>query len=325
MIISKNPMTEFDFIRTYLQRREDRDVLLGIGDDAAIVRPRPGFDLCFSSDMLLSDRHFFADVSAADLAYKVVAVNVSDMAAMGALPRWVLLSAALPELDKAWLDSFCNSLFAQLDRYGITLIGGDTTKGALAFNMTIIGEVPQNQGLKRSAAQAGDDIWVSGQIGMAAAGLDGCLGKAVLPEAVWQACKKRLLRPDPRVALGSALLPLAHAAQDVSDGLAQDLQHILTASGVGAELWADRIPAPQALRESSDKEQLYAWQLGGGDDYELLFTAPQSVRALIEVAAKEAATPVTRVGRIAEGSVLHIMDDAGNAVRLTKSGFDHFG
>lgn len=318
-------MTEFDFIREYLIRQYDTDVLLGIGDDAAIVRPRQGYDLCFSSDMLISGRHFFANVSPSDLAHKVLAVNVSDMAAMGAVPRWVLLSAALPELEKMWLDQFCHNLFTQLKQYGITLIGGDTTKGPLTFNITIIGELPSGQGLKRHAAQIGDDIWVSGCIGMAAAALDGLMDRVVLPEAVWQSCKEKLLRPTPRVALGQRLLPWVHAAQDVSDGLAQDLMHILTASGVGAELWVDCIPVLPALKKCSTKEQLYSWQLGGGDDYELVFTAPKTWRAEIEAAAKAASTEVARVGYITEHKGLRMLDNAGNEIHLDKTGFDHFG
>ena len=178
-------MTEFDFIRRYLKKQQDdAQVVLGIGDDAAIIRPQVGFDLCFSSDMLLKGRHFFADVQPDDLAWKVLAVNISDMAAMGATPRWVLLSVGLPELDESWLHRFCNNLFDLAQRFGVTLIGGDTTRGDLVFNVTIIGELPTGKALRRDAAKEGDDIWVSGQIGLAAAGLNHCLGKCVLTERI---------------------------------------------------------------------------------------------------------------------------------------------
>lgn len=317
-------MTEFEFIRTFLLSQQDGDVLLGIGDDAAIVRPRTGYDLCFSSDMLVLGRHFFAEVAPADLAHKVLAVNVSDMAAMGATPRWVLLSAAFPQLDKDWLKAFCGSLFEQMRRYGITLIGGDTTRGDLVFNITIIGELPCGLGLKRSSAKVGDDIWVSGSVGMAAAALDGYLGKIRLPEKVWQACKTKLLRPVPRVDLGKSLLNLAHAAQDVSDGLAQDLGHILDASGVGAQLWTDQLPVLPDLRNCVEKRDLLKWQLSGGDDYELLFTAPEALRNQILAASEICATPVTRVGKILAETGLHIFDGAGCEIRLDKMGFDHF-
>ncbi|WP_304667536.1 thiamine-phosphate kinase, partial [Neisseria bergeri] len=194
-------MKEFDFIKRYLQTGTDKDVVLGIGDDAAIVRPREGFDLCFSADMLLKDRHFFADVEPEDLAWKVLAVNISDMAAMGAIPRWVLLSAALPELDEVWLERFCGSFFGLAKKFGVTLIGGDTTKGDMAFNVTIIGELPKGRALRRDAAVAGDDIWVSGRVGMAAAALNCRLKRCVLPDDVFAVCEQKLLRPEPRVGL----------------------------------------------------------------------------------------------------------------------------
>ncbi|WP_107687964.1 thiamine-phosphate kinase [Neisseria wadsworthii] len=318
-------MTEFEFIYNFLVRQHDDDVLLGIGDDATIVRPRAGYDLCFSSDMLISGKHFFSDAAPEDIAHKVLAVNVSDMAAMGATPRWVLLSVAFPELDMLWLNKFCGTLFEQLSQYGISLIGGDTTKGNLTFNITIVGELPQGQALKRSGAKLGDDVWISGQVGMAAAALDGYLGKVVFPEAVWQACRQKYLRPVPRVALGQELLSLAHAAQDVSDGLAQDLGHILKASGVGAELWADRVPILPALRDCALVEQIRAWQLSGGDDYELLFTAPEAARAQILAAGEASGTQLSRIGKIIEGTKLHILDDAGGEIHLHKTGFDHFG
>ena len=320
-------MTEFDFIRRYLNRQQtDAELVLGIGDDAAIVRPRPGYDLCFSSDMLLAGRHFFADVAADDLAHKVLAVNVSDMAAMGAIPRWVLLSAALPHLDEAWLTAFCDTLFAEAQRYGITLIGGDTTRGDWVFNVTIIGELPCGSALRRSGAQVGDDIWVSGHIGAAAAGLAAMQGKLPLPAEVEAACRLKLHRPQPRVALGQRLLDIATAAMDVSDGLAQDLGHILRASGVGARLQAAEVPALAELRDKLAAETLHALQLAGGDDYELLFTAPENAREAVEAAGRVADVAVSRIGRItANSGYLEIVDANGNAVHLKHKGFDHFG
>lgn len=318
-------MKEFDFIKRYLQTGTDKDVVLGIGDDAAIVRPREGFDLCFSADMLLKDRHFFADVKPEDLAWKVLAVNISDMAAMGAIPRWVLLSAALPELDEVWLERFCDSFFGLAKKFGVTLIGGDTTKGDMAFNVTIIGELPKGRALKRNAAAVGDDVWVSGHIGMAAAALNCRLKQCVLPDDVFAACEQKLLRPEPRVELGLALLPVAHAAQDVSDGLAQDIGHILTASGVGAEIFADKLPSLSILKDILPRSQWLSYTLAGGDDYELVFTASESCRESVLAASERCGVPVTRIGKINGECRLKILDSDGRELKLHSSGFDHFG
>ncbi|HGN6782312.1 TPA: thiamine-phosphate kinase [Neisseria gonorrhoeae] len=318
-------MKEFDFIKRYLQTGTDKDVVLGIGDDAAIVRPREGFDLCFSADMLLKDRHFFSDVKPEGLAWKVLAVNISDMAAMGAIPRWVLLSAALPELDEVWLERFCGSFFGLAKKFGVTLIGGDTTKGDMAFNVTIIGELPKGRALRRDAAVAGDDIWVSGRVGMAAAALNCRLKRCVLPDDVFAECEQKLLHPEPRVGLGLALLPFARAAQDVSDGLAQDLGHILTASGVGAEIWADSLPSLSVLKDILPRAQWLSYTLAGGDDYELVFTAPESCRSRVLDAAERCGVPVTCIGKINGGCRLKVLDAGGRELELHSLGFDHFG
>ncbi|WP_244958843.1 thiamine-phosphate kinase [Neisseria shayeganii] len=317
---------EFDFIRRHLQAmpQQDADVLLGIGDDAAIVRPRAGFDLCYSSDMLLAGRHFFADVAPEDLAHKILAVNISDMAAMGAVPRWVLLSAALPHLEENWLQRFSGSLFGMLKQYGISLIGGDTTRGDWVFNITIIGEVPQGQGLRRSGAQVDDDIWVSGRVGLAAAALNHIWQRVRLPENLLADCEAARLRPQPRVALGQALLPLAHAAQDISDGLAQDLGHILAASKVGALLEADRIPTLPGLRDCLPEALYDDFILAGGDDYELLFTAAPERRPHILAAAEHSRTPVARIGRITDTGYLKTVRTDGSELKLAKQGYDHF-
>jgi thiamine-monophosphate kinase len=321
-------VTEFDFIRLYLQcQQQDSELVLGIGDDAAIIRPRNGYDLHFSTDMLVGGTHFFPDVAPADLAHKVLAVNLSDMAAMGARPRWALLSVALPELNKDWLTAFCDALFTLAARFGVTLIGGDTTKGNWVFNVNIIGETPYQQALRRDAAQAGDDIWVSGLLGLAAAALDRHWNKVTLPATVFAQCEERRLRPEPRVALGQELLSLAHAAQDISDGLAQDIGHILKASKVGAEINADLIPTLKALAQQPGLTvaQLRHWLLAGGDDYELVFTAAPAQREAIIAAAERTHTPVTRIGVITKGTQLHLHDHAGNVIQLQQQGFDHFG
>lgn len=315
---------EFDFIRRHLHTAPAEGVLLGIGDDAALLRPRAGVDYCVSTDMLLAGRHFFGDEPPADIAHKVLAVNLSDMAAMGAQPRYLLLSAALPQLDEAWLTSFCRQLQAMAAEYGATLVGGDTTRGDYVFNITIIGELPAGQALRRSSAQAGDEIWVSGQLGLAAAGLQQRLGRLMLPENVAARCVQALQRPQPRLALGRALLPLAHAALDVSDGLAQDLGHILQASAVGADLDLPSLPTLPALRRLLPEQTLYPLLLAGGDDYELLFTAAAENRPAILAAASASETPVCCIGRIRAESGLCCRQADGSVWPLERRGYDHF-
>lgn len=318
------PLNEFDFIRRYLQVLPGgADVLLGIGDDAAVLRPQPGQDWCFSTDMMIAGRHFFADDDPADVAHKLVAVNLSDMAAMGAQPRWMLLGAALPDLDEAWLRPFCAALLGTAARHGVVLIGGDTTRGERVFSVTVAGILPSGQALRRSGAQAGDDVWVSGCIGSAAAGLQHCLGHIRLPEHLAALCISALRRPEPRVALGWALLPLAHAALDVSDGLLQDLGHILAASGVGAEVAADCVPCLPQLKTVLPPERYWPLLLAGGDDYELLFTAPPTRRAAIAAQA-DLGVPLARIGRITARPGLSCHDGDGRPLILEQYGYDHF-
>ncbi len=314
-------MNEFDFINRYLkQQTQDAQVVLGIGDDAAIVRPQAGMDLHLSSDMLLENRHFFANTAAADLAHKVMAVNLSDMAAMGATPKWALLSVALPKLDEAWLNDFCEHLFAIAKEYRVCLIGGDTTKGNLTFNVTIIGQAPSGQALRRDAAQLGDDVWVSGQIGLAAAALNHHWNHVRLPEAVFLQCEQKRLRPTPRVALGEAILSLAHAAQDVSDGLWQDLAHIAKASDVGMNVDFALIPTLSELKAHSEHRE---WVLSGGDDYELIFTAPKSAREAIIKAGLTSKTSITRIGEVVKEAGVRVFENQV-AIELEQKGFDHF-
>ncbi|MDO5058855.1 MAG: thiamine-phosphate kinase [Neisseria sp.] len=319
-------MKEFDFIRAYLaDAPRDETVLLGIGDDAAVVRPQLGYDLCISSDMLLEGRHFFAGTPPQDVAHKVLAVNVSDMAAMGAVPRWVSLSVALPELQADWLNGFCQTWFALCRQYGISLIGGDTTKGNGVFSVNIIGEVPQGKGLQRGGARVGEDIWVSGRIGSAAWALQHLLGNCVLPAEVFAECETALLRPQPRVALGRALLDIASAAQDISDGLVQDLGHIATASGCAAEIRADAVPVLPELAALMPSEKMWQTALTGGDDYELLFTAPPEYRDAVQAAAVRSNTPVSRIGVMKTGAGVSVLRADGSRLILDKQGFDHFG
>ncbi|MBO4575482.1 MAG: thiamine-phosphate kinase [Neisseriaceae bacterium] len=333
-------MNEFDFIRHYLSSNQtDNELLCGVGDDAAIVRFSPDFDYHISTDMLIADRHFFRDIAPDDLAYKILAVNISDMAAMGAKPKYILLSAGVPYLDKKWLDLFFASLQKVLNDYQIKLIGGDTVKGDFVFNVTIMGKTPKNLALKRNGAKTGDDIWVSGKLGLAAVGLlleqekrnlSGCLKDNInnifrLPENILTQCRNKLLRPEPRVNLGQELLTVANSALDCSDGLLQDLGHILENSQKNAVIYLDKIPSIPELKLFSDYPQ---WILSGGEDYELIFTASPHKKQQIEEISQKCCIDLTKIGTIIEQeeSVLCrvLNTENGQEIKLNKAGFDHF-
>jgi len=315
-------MNEFDLIRRYFTRSA-HNAVLGVGDDAAIVRPSPGCDLHVSVDMLVEGRHFFADVDPRALGHKTLAVNLSDMAAMGAVPRWVVLSVALPTMDEAWVAAFADGFFALAERYGVAVIGGDTTRGPLTLSVTVFGETPHNVALRRDAAKVGDDIWVSGELGLAALAVRHRLKGDVTPPAeVLAAAQQRLDWPTPRVELGQALLPLARACLDVSDGLAGDLQHILERSSVGATLNLDVLPTAPWLAER--RRELAECIAAGGDDYELLFTADPMQRDAIAALAGELGVGLTRIGTIDAEVGLRVTDVAGQPQTLARMGYDHF-
>lgn len=321
-------MNEFEFLQQFVFRQPERaDVVLGVGDDAAVLRPKPGTDWCISTDMLVGGRHFFVDVAPEDLAHKVLAVNVSDMAAMGAKPAWAVLSAALPALEEHWLTRFFTRFSALAAEYGVALIGGDTTRGDWVFNLTIGGELPAGQALRRSGARVGDEVWVSGELGLAAAALQARLRQEHgfrLPETVLAACEECLLRPQPRVALGRALLPLAHAALDISDGLAQDVGHIARASGVGIEINVDAVPTLPALKTAVDEEVLLPLILGGGDDYELAFTAAPEHHDAIQALQSALDLPLHCIGTVVAGAGVRLKRGDGSDCFLEQHGYDHF-
>jgi thiamine-monophosphate kinase len=321
-------LSEFDLIKQYFQRADRPGrATLGIGDDCALLTPTPGMQTAISSDMLVEGRHFFAGEDAARLGHKALAVNLSDLAAMGARPVGFTLALALPAADRDWLAGFSHGLFALADAFDIELIGGDTTKGPLNICITVFGEIRPGQALRRGAAQAGDDIWISGTLGDARLALAGY--RLELPQpldaASLQAAAARMHTPSPRVALGQLLAQqgIAHAAIDISDGLVGDLGHILTASNVGATLDVDALPAgPVLAAQSAALRRAYC--AAGGDDYELCFTAPASARAAVLAAAESCATPVTRVGAIAAQSGLRLVDAQGLPLQLKLDSFDHF-
>ncbi|MGO4379154.1 thiamine-phosphate kinase [Pseudoduganella sp. RAF19] len=316
-------LSEFDLIKHYFVRPGRRKAALGIGDDCALLAPSPGMQTAISSDMLVEGRHFFAGEDPRRLGHKCLAVNLSDLAAMGARPVGFTLALALPAADRDWLSAFSAGLFALADAHDCELIGGDTTKGPLNICITIFGEVAPGRSLLRSAAQVGDDIWVSGTLGDARLALAGYRGELALPPEQLAAAGTRMHMPTPRVQLGLALSGIAHAAIDISDGLAGDLGHILERSGVGAVLDVDALPAgpvlagqPLALRR--------AFAAAGGDDYELCFTAPASAREAVIAAGAASGTAVTRVGRIEAAPGLRFSNAAGATLDLKLGGFDHF-
>ena len=286
-----------------------------MGDDCALLRPDAGLDLAVTSDMLVEARHFLPDAEPRALGHKALAVNLSDLAAMGATPRWATLAIALPAVEPDWLEAFAAGFFALAERYGVDLIGGDTTRGERrTICITAMGEVPPDMALERAGAWPGDDVWVSGELGGAALAL-------VHPEIAEAA--RRLHMPEPRVELGERLRRLAHAAIDVSDGLAGDLGHILERSQVAATVEYERIPRGDFFRKLDKPELEKDCVLSGGDDYELLFTVAQAQRGEIEALGAELKLALTRIGTIEAGSGLRIVDARGQPV-AHRGGFDHF-
>jgi thiamine-monophosphate kinase len=316
--------SEFDIIRKYFTRPAP-SAALGVGDDCALLAPDPGMMLAISTDMLLAGRHFFPGADPGKLGHKALAVNLSDLAAMGADPRWALLAIALPDADEEWLAAFANGFFALAERFRVELIGGDTTKGPLAISITVIGEVPPGLALRRDGALAGDDVWLSGATGEAALALAHLKGRVELEGEVREACLDRLHTPEPQVELGGRLRGLARSAIDVSDGLLADLGHILEASGVGAELAWESLPKARAIAECADTALAAECLLAGGDDYELLFTAPPSKRAEIEAVGRDLALSLTRIGTAVAGEpAAALRDSRGELIAMPRTGFDHF-
>jgi len=302
--------SEFEIIQRYFSRPA-RHALLGVGDDAALLRTDAGAVLAVATDMLLEGRHFAKGAEPRALGHKALAVNLSDMAAMGATPRWATLALALPHANEDWIAAFADGFYALAERFDVDLIGGDTTRGPLTICVAILGEVPAGLALMRSGARPGDDIWVSGELGGAA---------YALHDAGNAAAASRLHRPEPRVELGEKLRGIAHAAIDVSDGFAQDLGHILERSGVGAVVHYALLPKFPC----GDARLQQRCVLAGGDDYELLFTAPQSARRELEALCASLRLALTRVGSIQPGEAkLQLLDALGKSM-ATGRGFDHF-
>lgn len=318
-------LSEFELISRYFTRPMSADsrAALGVGDDCALLTPAPGMQLAVSTDMLVEGRHFFPHADPFALGHKCLAVNLSDLAAMGARPIAFLLALALPEAHEQWLAPFSEGLLRLADEHGCELIGGDTTRGPLTISITVMGEVPFVQALRRDAARPGDDIWVSGTLGDARLALAAYRKELVLTTEAHHMAAQRMHQPTPRIALGLALRGIAHAAVDISDGLAGDLGHILTRSHVGARLDVDALPPGAVLRH---QELLLRRQfmLCGGDDYELCFTAPETRRKQVLQVAQQVGVEVSRVGVIETVPGLRLLDGGGEPLDLALSSFDHF-
>ena len=316
------PLGEFDLIAKFFTRRVTR-AALGVGDDCALFATSPGMQLAVSSDMLVEGRHFLPTVQPERLGHKALAVNLSDLAACGAKPMAFTLALALPRVDEVFLDGFARGLLALADAHGCELVGGDTTQGPLNICITVFGEVPTGQALLRSGAQPGDDLYVSGTLGDARLALEVFRGALALDGAAFEAVRSAMEQPQPRIALGLALRGLATSAIDVSDGLLGDLGHVLRRSGVGAEVQVDALPRSEVLRALPQGLQRQC-TLAGGDDYELVFTAPPQHAQRVAAAGLTAQLSVTRVGRISAAPGLRLIDGDGRALADTFGSFDHF-
>lgn len=318
-------MSEFELIQRYFSERQSpaASISLGIGDDCALMTPKSGMQLAISTDMLVEGHHFFADANPRMLGHKSLAVNLSDLAAMGAEPRAFTLALALPEVQPAWLRDFSEGLFELASQYGCQLIGGDTTKGPLNICITVFGDIPEGQALRRDAARPGDDIWISGALGDARLALSGYLNQHTLSDSDLQLSAVRLHTPIPRILLGLALRKIAHAAIDLSDGLTGDLGHILKRSNLGATVWCDALPIGATLAKQS-KAMQYEFALTGGDDYELCFTAHRVNRNAVLEASRQAKTQVTRIGYIESKPGCRFVDVNNNLLTFSFKSFDHF-
>ncbi len=318
-------LSEFDLIARFFARqpRAGGAVTLGVGDDCALLTPAAGELLAVSTDMLVEGRHFFAGTDPEALGHKTLAVNLSDLAAMGARPVAFTLALALPSADASWLESFARGLLTLADAHDIELVGGDTTRGPLNLCVTVFGTVPAAHALRRDGAGEDDEIWVSGSLGDARLALEALQGKLALTPERLALARPRLDRPQPRNALGVALRGIATAAIDVSDGLLGDLGHILERSGGGAVLAVDALPCGDAL-SSEPVTRRRDFALNGGDDYELCFTAPATRHAEVIAAARRAGVPVTCIGRRTAEAGIQLIDRSGTVIAVNSTSFDHF-
>lgn len=312
---------EFDLINAIKARLTNQpNVALGVGDDAALLHIEAGHQCVISTDTLVAGRHFDARLTPQDIGHKSLAVNLSDLAAMGAEPCAITVALTLPACDSPWVHAWLDGVLPLADKHDVSIIGGDTTQGPLSITITALGQVPSGHAITRSGASVGDDLWVSGTLGDARAALlhwddaDGAL-------------RSRLTRPTPRIGLGLALRGVASACLDLSDGLLGDLRHILTASCVGAQIQADALPISASLAslKQANKKDACGFALAGGDDYELCFTAAPSQRARVAEISQRTQVPITRIGAMVSGNQLTVLNDTGDVLDLRHlTGYEHF-
>lgn len=320
-------LNEFELIKRFFTYPA-RGAVLGVGDDAALTRVRHGMELVISTDMLVAGRHFLAGDDPDRLGHKALAVNLSDMAAMGATPRWATLALALPRVDVRWLSAFMRGFMRLARRHGVDLVGGDTTRGPLNICVQIMGEVPRGRALRRDGARAGDDVWVSGTLGDAALALVASRKRIALTRRERRKLVSRLHAPAPRIILGVALRGIAHSAIDVSDGLVADLGHICERSRLAAVVHFDRVPASAIMRRNLGRPAARAALLAGGDDYELVFTVGRARRETIARLARRLRLKLTRIGRVTRrrrgAPLVTVLDVAGRPVAVKHGGYEHF-
>ncbi len=311
-------LSEFGLIERFFAScgASDASLILGVGDDAALLSPPPGRQLALTQDTLVEGVHFLANADPADLGHKALAVNLSDLAAMGAEPAWATLGLTLPRVDAGWLEAFSSGLCALARAVGLTVVGGDTTQGPLAVSIAALGLVPSGAALRRDGARPGDLILVSGTLGDAGLALRLLKAGGSVPQSL----ARHLHRPQARLALGRALVGRAHAAIDLSDGLAADLRHMLVASGVGATLELERLPLSPEVAASGD----WSLPLSAGDDYELCFCLPPEKASLLNELERAGGCRVTQVGRIEALAGLRLRDPAGRPFHLQRQGYEHF-
>jgi len=318
-------MKEFELIKHFFTKQavKRKDVELGIGDDCAVLAPIENQNIVVTTDTLVAGVHFPHQTDAKAIGHKAVAVNLSDIAAMGAKPSWLSLAITLPEVDEAWITSFCEGVFELCDFYNVELIGGDTTQGPLSITITAQGITPQNSYLKRSGAKAGDWLYVTGELGDAALALQHITGKVDIEVQAFNFIRSKLDYPKPRVLAGQMLREYASSAIDLSDGLVADLGHICQASNVGANLVLDALPLSTIMRDNLLNEDAIKLALSGGDDYELLFTVSEDNKVGMETAMSHAGTPVTCIGQL---NASHTITTTLNnkPISINTEGFEHF-